>query len=548
MKTKVNTDTVHNSTLLISAVLILFTIALVFIISCIELALKLPIQIVNIPVSYALANLIVYYFNSSNQLIKANFLCIVIILLFHFSISKTYDVSWDGQWYHQDAIIELTQNWNPFYATYDVQKSISESAIWIHHYPQASWLVQANIFKLTGSIQSTKLLSLLLSFSCFGIAYFVISNKLKISKFATILFSLCIAFNPITYSQFFSFYVDGQSAMGISIYVLLLYYLLDKPSVFISLLLASVFIYIVNIKFTNLVYLSIFNFFFFIWYFLKQPQYRIKTFAGFILLYVLAVFVLGYSSYTRNTLEKGHPFYPLMGKNNVGEIVGNIHKSANFFNQNRFENFLDASFAYPVYSRNPDSSKFRMPFTTVSYENYYRTDSEMAGFGARWSELLIITFILFLFILFNKSYQNKSNFFILISILLFSVFINEQCFEARYVSQLWLVPIAIILFLYIQGGRVVRLLSIVFAILLIFNTSKIIEAQWNRQKVVKKNINLEIEYLQSFGKVIEVKCKYLSVLNRLKENKIPFVIIEKELNKQKYQFNYTAEENYYTLP
>jgi hypothetical protein len=548
MKTSFTNKVDYHGSTLTSAALILLSITFCFIISCIELAFQLPLLIINIPLAYLLANAVVYFYAKVKTILISNVICVGILVLSYLLLANSYDVSWDGQWYHQDAIIKLAENWNPFYATYDAQKSISESDIWIHHYPQASWIVQANIFKLTGSIQSTKLLSLVLSFSCFGIAYFLISAKLKITKFASFLFSLCIAFNPITYSQFFSFYVDGQSAMGISIYVLLLYYLLDKPSVFISLILASVFIYIVNIKFTNLVYLSIFNFFFFAWYFLKHPQYRIKTFIGFSIVYVLAVFVLGYSSYTRNTVEKGHPFYPLMGENNVGEIVGNIHKSANFFDQNRFENFIDASFAYPVYSRNPDSSKFRMPFTEVSYENYYRTDSEMSGFGARWSELLIITFILLLFLLFNKTYGNKINFLFLISIILFSVFINEQCFEARYVSQLWLVPIAIILFLYMQGGRFVRLIAVVFAILLIVNTGKIIEAQWNHQEVVKKNINLEIEYLQSFGKAIKVKCKYLSVLNRLKENKIPYVIIEKELNKQKYQFNYTAEENYYTLP
>lgn len=532
----------------IGSVLVLFTISLVFIISCIELALKLPLQIVNIPISFVLANLIVYYFNSSHKLIKANFVCIGLVLLFYLLISKTYDVSWDGQWYHQDAIIKLTQNWNPFYSTYDVNKSISESDLWIHHYPQASWMVQANLFKLSTEIQSAKLLSILLSTVCFGIAYFVLKNKHGFSKISTFIYSACIALNPITYSQFFSFYVDGQSAMCISIYLLLLYYLIDKPNIFISMVLASVFIYAVNIKFTNLVYLSIFNLAFFIWYFFKRPDLRLKVFVGFTGLYLLSVVIVGYSSYTRNTLEKGHPFYPLMGENNVGEIVSNVHMSANFFNQNRFENFFDATFAYPIYSRNPDSSKFRKPFTDVSYENYYRTDSEMSGFGARWSELLIITSILLLIIIISKSYRNKYYLYAILAIILLSVFINEQCFEARYVTQLWLIPIIILIFLHSQPGVGNKLISILVAFLLLYNTSKIIESQMKYQKEVRKNIGLEIEYLKGIKKTIPVKCKYLSVLNRLEENGIPYSIIDTATDKQPYQFNYTAEENYYILP
>lgn len=538
----------YNNPILTSAVLIILSISFTFILSTIQLAFKLPLHIVTIPIAYLLSNIIIHLNIGRKNLFTSNVICITTLLVLYYLISKSYDISWDGQWYHQDAILKLAENWNPFYASYDAQKSISESDIWIHHYPHASWIVQAVILKAGTSIQATKLLTILLSAACFGIAYFVISYKHSFSKIITLIFATCISLNPITFSQFFSFYVDGQSAMCISIYVLLLYYLLDKPSAYISIILAAVFVYSVNIKFTNLVYLSVFNFAFFSWYFIKHPTLRSKTFISYSVLYILAVFIIGYSSYTRNTLEKGHPFYPLMGENNVGEIVGNIHKSANFFDQNRFENFIDASLAKPIYSRNPDSSKFRMPFTEVSYENYYRTDSEMSGFGARWSELLIITLVLLLFILSSKSYRNKTNFIFLISILLFSVFINEQCFEARYVSQLWLFPIMVCIYLYSQNGFFAKFFSLALALLLIYNTAKIIEVQKNHQKEVRKNINLEIEYLKGIKKPIEIKCKYLSVINRLKENNIPFVFIEQENNKQRYQFNYTAEENYYTLP
>lgn len=531
-----------------SSLLILFTLTLTYILSVFELVFNLQLLTVNIPLAFIIAIVtLIYFFNPNKLIIPAVLSIIVIGVLLYFS-SKTYDVSWDGQWYHQDAIIKLTEGWNPFFDTYDTNKSLSESDIWIHHYPHGSWIVQANIFKLTGSIQSTKLLTLLLSYCCFCIGLTVLVKKHNVALFSATMFSLGIALNPIAYSQFLSFYVDGQSAMCISIYILLLYYLLKQPSVLISILTASVFIYVVNIKFTNLVYLSIFNFAFFIWYFIREKKYRLTLFVAFSAVYIIGVILIGYSSYTRNSIEKGHPFYPLMGKNNVGEIVGNIHKSANFFDQNRFENFISASFAYPEYARNPASSRFRIPFTKVDYTNYYRTDTELSGFGARWSELLIITSIILIIILIHKRIQHKIYFVLFLTILLISVFINEQCFEARYVSQLWLVPLSILIYLYVSGRTFAKTIALIIAGLFMYNTYMIINTQLKYQKEVRKNINLEIEYLKSLNKPIPVKCKYLSVINRLKENNIPYEVLNKETDKQHYQFNYAPEENFYILP
>lgn len=526
--------------------LILFTIFFTYVISVVELATHTRLQLLNIPIAFLLSNITLFIFKQRDKLIISNLLFLVLCTTLFYLLSKTYDVSWDGQWYHQDAIIQLAKGWNPFYASSNPNLSISESDLWIHHYPQASWIVQANIFQLGGSIQATKLLHLILSMACFGMAYVVLSELLSINAFASLLFSVCIAFNPITYSQFFSFYVDGQTAMGLSIYILLLIYLSNKPSRIYYLLLSAVFIYIANIKFTNVVYLSVFNLFFYGLINYKQKFEVVKrNTLFFIALYLVGIVCIGYSSYTRNTLENGNPFYPLLGKNNVGEIVKNIPLSANFKNQNRFENFIDASFAYPEYARDPDSSRFRMPFTAVSYDEYYRTDVELSGFGARWSEILIISLFAFFLVLYNLTKQKKYILLLIPICICLSAFINEQFFVARYVPQLWLIPIFIVVLLYTQKGLILKSIALAISLFLIYNSVKIVEAQIKYQKTVRNNINLEIEYLKTFKYPLEVKCKYKSVINRLEENKIPYIELTEESQKQKVQFNHTFEENYY---
>jgi len=539
---------ISNLWLTVSSI-ILLSVSFTYIFSCFELILKIPLFKYNIVLAYLAANFIIYIYRGLSKLLLSNVIFVAFSSIFYYSISKTYDASWDGQWYHQDAILKLIEGWNPFYSTYDSSLSISESDMWIHHYPQASWMVQACILKFGNSIQATKILHLLLSLATFGIAFYVIRNILRINTIITALFSLCIAFNPITYSQFFSFYVDGQSATGLSMYLLVLVFLAYQPNKLFYILLACLFIYIANIKFTNLIYLSVFNIIYFIWMFINNPKaIRVKLFAYLSIIYCLGILILGYSSYTRNVLEKGNPFYPILGKNNVGNIVKDIPLSANFKDQNRFQNILDASFAYPVYARQPDSSKFRMPFTKVNYDNFFRTDAELSGFGARWSEILVISALLLCYLLIKLNPKKRLYLLLLLSTILLSVFINEQCFVARYVPQLWLLPMVLILFIFNENGILNKVLSVSFSLFLLYNTSKIIETQVNYQAEVRKNINLEIDFLKSLHRTIEVKCKYKSVLARLNENNISYIVIDNDNTKEHHQFNYTAEENYYIIP
>lgn len=531
-----------------TSLIILFSMPITFILSFIGLVFNVNVGSINFPLGFILAIILLKVINKSSSVIIPSILSIIFIGAALFYIAKTYDVSWDGQWYHQDAIIKLTQGWNPVYSHSNPSIIISDSDLWIHHYPQASWIVKAGIFKLTGSIQSSKAITILLSFSCLILAYTILKKVFNFNSIASIIFSIGIALNPVTYSQFFSFYVDGESAMMLSIYLLLIVYNLKHPSKLIYVALLLVFIYTVNIKFTNLVYLTIFNLFYFIWLYFNAKEIRLKVFKLFTVGYILGVFVLGYSSYTRNILEKGHPLYPIMGKDNYGDLVANIHASANFTGKNRFQNLISSSFAYPVYSRSPDSSKFRKPFTEVNYDKFYRTDSEMSGFGARWSEILIFTTLLFLISLFYFKNTQFKYYLLSIGIVLLSVFINEQCYMARYVPQLWLIPLIISIYLYTKGNIIFKLMSLSFSVFLIYNTSKIIHRQVLYQEEVNYNIKAEIEYFKGFEKPIEVKCKYLSIINRLKENNVPFNYLKGESDHKHYEFFYGFEENYYILP
>ena len=71
-----------------------------------------------------------------------------------------HDVSWDGQVYHQPAVLALAGGWNPLH---DGPLSLAERPdnLWINHYPKAAWVAQAILLRLTGSLEAAKGLQLL---------------------------------------------------------------------------------------------------------------------------------------------------------------------------------------------------------------------------------------------------------------------------------------------------------------------------------------------------------------------------------------------------
>lgn len=535
---------------LVVAQVILFTFPITFILGYLSLLFHTGLYNFIFPLAFLCSILLNSFEYGYKRILFPSILAFSFIGFSLFIINKTYDASWDGQWYHQDAIIKLINDWNPFTSKSNPQLSISESDIWIHHYPHSSWIVKATILKFTNLIQSTKAVLGLLSVSCFLICFSFLRNDLRIKPLLSALISLSLVLNPVISYQLFSFMVDGESGVLIAIYLILILRNIFNPSKFIILQLFLVFIYAINIKFTTLIYLSIFNIAYFAWLMINDKKNRLLAVKLFSLLYFSSICLFGYTSYIRNTVEHGHPLYPIMGKDSYGKIVANIPASANFINNDRFSNFLSSTFAYPEYSRYPDSTKFRIPFTKVEYKNFIRTDIEISGFGARTSEIFIFTCMLLVILI--TSYSSKKEVklgLIIILAILISVFLNEQAYFARYVPQYWLVPIILGLLSYQVGTKVLKYSVILFFLFLLYNSLNIIKVQYKYQKEVVKNIRDEANYFKSFKSPVLVNSKYLSITRRLEELNVPFKLIHNdETNRQHYGFYYGFSDAYYIIP
>lgn len=530
--------------------IIILTIAFSTIFNASLLILNLKISGYSIVIAHFLSILTIAFIKEFNrlELILSTLLFYCLIIISYNVSVNTYDVSWDGQWYHQDAIIKLYNAWNPMHSASISNYSVIESEMWIQHYPQASWYLQASLLEITEKIQSTKLINLMLMFGVLFLSYYSL-KKLLIIKSNTILFliSICITLNPVVCYQINSFYVDGQSAMLLTSYLLLLILLHKYPSKLIYLLLASIFIYVCNIKFTNLIYISIFSFVYFLLESIKNKKINFRLIIYYSALYLISLFYVGYGSYGRNIIEKSHPFYPLMGENNFGNVVKDVNKSANFFDNNRFENFILSNFAYPKYSRQPSNSEFRIPFTKTEYFQYSRTDSEVAGFGAIYSDILLIVLIVSVIPLIYYLLNYKKYYLVLILLITIttSIIINSEMFVARYIPQMWLIPILLLILTFNYKFKSLKTIAVLLFIALITNSYFIIERQFKHQKEVNNVIKQEIDYLKTLKQPIQIRNRYLSLERRLIENNISFINNRNNPNADRREFVYTYYENYY---
>lgn len=540
--------------------ILISTLAITYYTSLICLSLKintpkfLIVYSLLFTLTFILLNKKIHWINYLFSLIILSVICYASYVY----VIDIYDTSWDGQWYHQDAIIKLYNGWNPIYST-STSNELGASDMWIHHYTQGAWIIESSILKLTERIQSAKILtSILILVSFLNVIYIFLKYKLLRNKTLIVLIALAVSLNPIALSQMFSFYVDGISALLITnILILLFAYYKENQSSYILIFLAFTISIYINVKFSNLVYISIVLFGYFLLLLLNNRKLIKQFILSFSIIYILSVLVIGYSSYTKNTIEKGHPFYPLMGKGSYSGLISRIQKPANFDSTNtRFDNFIIANaLAFPQYSRSPLEYKERMPFTETTYFQYFSTDSEIAGFGAIYFDILIVMLILSTIFLITYyiskrkiitlNYNYIFTLIIILNILFLSCLINDGMHVARYIPQFHLIPIIGLIYLARIKSSFFKIYVGIIIIAFLFNSYYIIERQLQYYKDLSRHVIFEMQYLNEQYKYVEVDMEYESVERRLIENKVKYIKKDLSLDTAKSPFLFTGNRNFY---
>ena len=102
---------------------------------------------------------------------------IILFILFTLLSGSIYDISWDGQTYHTEGIVQLADGWNPFLGTPRGHAlGTYSSPFHLSFSSKGAWICAAALYKFSGSFESGKAFNLTLILACFLFSFAALST------------------------------------------------------------------------------------------------------------------------------------------------------------------------------------------------------------------------------------------------------------------------------------------------------------------------------------------------------------------------------------
>lgn len=524
----------NNKLFLFGEILILFIFNIIFVTSLLFL-FKISITFFNGIFSFILT--LVEYFlimKKSNYSTKSQLkyiFFVIIVLGFSFITSSfLHDSSWDGAAYHKVAIGQMKSGWNPVYENIEDFNASDENditvkethGIWTNHYAKGYWMYAATIYKLTNNIETGKSLTIITIIATLLIAYTFINKFL--SKNISLILGILLAFHPVVLYQIPTYYNDGVLGNFVILLLISLMNFLDinlkyKKENFLLLFLSLCIL--INIKFTGFAYAGIYSILFYIYILFNKVQRKNNlksiTIIGIIAL-IFATCILGASTYPKNYIQHGHPFYPLYGKDKVDIMEANT--PAGLYEMNSLKRFIisNLSITYSANNGGNPQYKIKIPFTFDSseLENFRLYDTRVAGYGVMFGGILIISFIsgIYVLIIFMKNRKNNFPFLLSIGGTILIIFLMKESWWARYLPQLYVLPILVIIMLKtFKYNKITNMLAAFLTITLIINSYLIFNYQFIEITHQEKINNKQIKYIKSIPQKTKLLVETSSLAN-----------------------------------
>lgn len=532
--------------------------------------LKINIIQYQVYISMILSIITLYLLNKKEKITKVLISVIISIILIIGSTIITqnyYDISWDGNSYHKDAVGLLKNGWNPIYDNYiDYYEKLDNRnmdfigdkvelthGFWQTYYPKATWHIGASFYAITNNIESGKvynIIGILITFTLVLNLIFKLTNKFCASTIIALLLSI----NPISVVQCFNYYNDGF--MG-NLLMTLIFYMtllaLDKKETNkkeLYTILSCLLLILINIKFTGFGYAGIFCLpYFLIFAYKKLKEKNIKElvisstiFASTV---IFSVCLVGYSPYITN-LKEGLPiFYPLMGENKVDIVT---HNQTILFNDKSTIYKFVKSMLSEVANMNQESGlkpQTKIPFTKneIELELLNAPDLRISGFGPLFSGIFIISIvIIIIYIIKGLLKKNKYITYVIVPMLTSMILVMciSESWWARYSQYIYLVPITALILSTLDKSKIKYIFITIISIPLILNISYFIERNtiynFQRSKVIEARLN---ELANKEIIVIDTKNEFVGMLYNFEDKNINFITTTEDSHDKKdlYMWN-----------
>ncbi|HEY3445906.1 MAG TPA: hypothetical protein VGK67_06045 [Myxococcales bacterium] len=344
-----------------------------------------------------------------------------------------YDISCDGNFYHQDAILRLARGWNPIRDSPIADGSASE---FINHYAKGAWTLEAGLYGLFQRLEAAKGPNLLLLVSAGLLAYEAL-RALGVRRRIAIPGAALLAANPVALYQSLSFYVDGQVGSTVLALLSSLVLVRQRSDRLAELTAAGTAVYLVNIKFTGIAFLGFVGL---IGLGAVLPLGRRRVARLALVLgagALVGVFGVGFNPYVTNTLQAGHPFHPLFGPSRIDIMSTQTHPA--FSRASAVEKLGRAHFSRASNSIT-SFPNLKLPFAITRNElvTYRSSDVRFAGFGPWFGGLLLLALGLGAGL--ARRPGTRAAFLVVLALALSGI-VTPEAWWARYVPYLWLPPV-----------------------------------------------------------------------------------------------------------
>ena len=400
-----------------------------------------------------------------------------IILLATLIETFVYDVSYDGNAYHQPIIYALANGWNPIYDHHNTVISDSWNMnIWIDHYCKGAETIASTFLVITGNIESGKALNLLLPLALFLILYDFLKERF-VGKFSTkksLLYSLGIAFSMVMVGQITSYYIDYIGYFTFVLALLGVYDITDTKGddkLGYWLLVCSIMM-AASVKF-NMLFWSGFLVACGLIIMLVQKNYknalRLSLISASVA--IISVCVLSYNPFVTNMIDHANPVYPLFEKNMLeGDSPARNAQPPYIHEAPRYKQVLLSYFQRPT---NDMKSTAYVPPYRITKTNIYRSGyccTNVGGGGLFFIEILLVSFIIFALFRKGKYYMQFS---LAAIALLATLFILPIGSNFRYVPFIYLLPFLALLYIetYETPVSASRVMKYILSSLLVLNIS-----------------------------------------------------------------------------
>jgi hypothetical protein len=403
--------------------------------------------------------------------------CVIAILAGCLIISAiTVDLTYDGWAYHQPGVIALSHDWNPvtepvfgtWWARYS--RSIgypsngpSIDALSTTAYPKALWILGAQAVIWGLPLDAGKYPALLLIFVV-GLTALRALRLRGIPNSWAYPLSLLTALNPVCVVQSTTFYVDGAlgSCLAILIFSLLSYDVTRSRRDLVLALCAALLA--CNLKFTGPVYTALILLPFAVWWLFER-----RLVARDLLICGIAASVLLAASinpYYTNLKYFGSPVYPLSEWDVMEDQMSTgflkEHSLKKLLISLTFSNLADRSFDNPE----TDERNFKNPFQSRGFDEFKKfgrtADLRIGGFGPFFGITIAVTLLAASLLI--RGPRNGIGFATVALGTLLSIVVNPQMWWARFVPQMWLLPVLVAI--AASRSRIAKALALIIILLM----------------------------------------------------------------------------------